>query len=343
MKILCFTDNHFCERASIISRYGTKYSMRLENQLESLNWVEKLATDNKCEMVICLGDFFDKPHLTDQELTALQEIKWNENIPHYFIVGNHESEESSLQYNSTNALKATSRIIIETPQLLEFTNFEIAFLPYITERDRKALPEYFGNLTSKPRMLFSHNDLSGIQMGPVISRTGFDPEEIKQNCIFCINGHLHNGQPVNNKVLNLGNLTGKDFGEDSTRYSHKVLIIDTDNFTVTPYENPHAFNFYKIEINSKTDLNKLKGLKSNAVVSLKCNELLIEQAREAVKNISNIIESRIILSKDYTTGTVAEGDIGDLTVDQCAKFAECCREKLENSDILEAELAEILK
>jgi hypothetical protein len=36
-------------------------------------------------------------------------------------------------------------------------------------------------------------------------------------------------------------------------------------------------------------------------------------------------------------------DISDLTVDQCVKFAECCREKLEASPILEAELAEILK
>lgn len=38
-----------------------------------------------------------------------------------------------------------------------------------------------------------------------------------------------------------------------------------------------------------------------------------------------------------------EADITDLTVDQYAKFAECCRLKLENTAILEAELAEILK
>lgn len=37
MRILVFTDNHFCERSSIITKYGPKYSIRLENQLESLN------------------------------------------------------------------------------------------------------------------------------------------------------------------------------------------------------------------------------------------------------------------------------------------------------------------
>jgi hypothetical protein len=85
MKILCFTDNHFCERSSIITKYGTKYSLRLENQLASLNWVEQLAKSENCSMVVCLGDFFDKPHLTDQELTALQDIQWADDIPHYFL------------------------------------------------------------------------------------------------------------------------------------------------------------------------------------------------------------------------------------------------------------------
>ena len=33
MKILCFTDNHFCEKSSIITKYGAKYTLRLENQL----------------------------------------------------------------------------------------------------------------------------------------------------------------------------------------------------------------------------------------------------------------------------------------------------------------------
>ena len=43
MKILCFTDNHFCEKSSIITKYGAKYTLRLENQLNSLNWVEQTA------------------------------------------------------------------------------------------------------------------------------------------------------------------------------------------------------------------------------------------------------------------------------------------------------------
>ena len=344
MKILCFTDNHFCERASIISRYGTKYSLRLENQIESLNWVEKVAKEKSCDLVVCLGDFFDKPHLTDQELTALRDIQWCDDIEHMFLVGNHESEENDLQYSSAKALEALNRVIIDTPQITSFaeSDVELAFLPYVLESNKQPLEAYFPK-TDKLRILFSHNDLLGIQMGPAISQLGFSVEEIEANCTCCVNGHLHNGRTITNKILNLGNLTGKDFGEDSTKYGHKVLIIDTDTFTFEFIENPYAFNFYKIDILVEKDLTLLQNLKSNAVVSVKCVDNLITTAREIISQNANIIESRVILIKTFTETADEAIDISDLVVDQCVKFAECCREKLENTPILEAELAEILK
>ena len=342
MKILVFTDNHFCEKSSIITKYGDKYSIRLENQIQSLNWVERVSKEKDCQLVICLGDFFDKPHLTDQELTALQEIQWND-LPHYFLVGNHESEEINLQYNSTSALKALNREIIDTPYTTNLGDIELAFLPYITESEKQPLDSYFG---TKPayRILFSHNDILGIQMGPVVSKTGFSIEEIEANCTFCLNGHLHNGQAVSNRVLNLGNLTGKDFGEDSFRYEHKVAIIDTDTFSIEFIENPYAFNFYKIDILKKSDLDLLVKVKPNAILSVKCNENFITAARTIIQDNPNILDTRLIMIKNFEkTAEKDQIDISDLTVDQCVKFAECCREKIEASPILEMELAEILK
>ena len=179
-------------------------------------------------------------------------------------------------------------------------------------------------------------------MGLVESKTGFSVEELEANCTFCINGHLHNGQPVSNRVLNLGNLTGKDFGEDSFKYTHKVLVIDTDTFKLDFIENPYAFNFYKIDISSKADLNILTTLKSNAIISVKCVDTIIEETRQLIEKTPNIIESRITLIKTFSDDS-STVNIDDLMVDQCVKFAECCREKLENTPILEAELAEILK
>lgn len=118
MKVLIFTDNHFCETSSILRQFGTKYALRLENQILSLNWVEKTAEKNGCEAVICAGDFFDKSSLTDQELTALRDIKWSK-LPHYFLVGNHESSTHELSINSTKAVASKTRQVISEPTTID--------------------------------------------------------------------------------------------------------------------------------------------------------------------------------------------------------------------------------
>jgi DNA repair exonuclease SbcCD nuclease subunit len=342
MRIALATDNHFCEKSSIVQKMGTKYTLRLENQLKSIEWFERLAVEKHCDAVIYLGDFFDKSSLTDKEITATKDIFWND-LKHYFIIGNHESGDSGLLFSSTKTLESTDRILISEAKKTDLGNCELCFLPYVTESDRIPLSDYFGTKTLKQRIILSHNDIAGIQMGPVVSRTGFSIEEIESNCDLFINGHLHNGQAVTNKIINLGNLTGKDFGEDASRYQHKIIIIDTDTFAFETIENPYAFNFYKFDILTENDLKVLNTVKTNAVVSIKCVDKYVEYLREKIAQNPNIIDTRIILIKTFEESDNSIVDISDLTVDQCVKFAECCREKLDNTPILEAELAEILK
>lgn len=342
MRIALATDNHFCEKSSIVQKMGTKYTLRLENQLKSIEWFERLAAEKHCDVVIYLGDFFDKSSLTDKEITATKDIFWND-LKHYFIIGNHESGDSGLLFSSTKTLESTDRILISEAKKTDLGNCELCFLPYVTESDRIPLNDYFGTKTLKPRIILSHNDIAGIQMGPVVSRTGFSIEEIESNCDLFINGHLHNGQAVTNKIINLGNLTGKDFGEDATRYKHNTAILDTDTLRVELIENPYAFNFYKLDINSADDINKLVNLKNQAVLSVKCKDFLLNTVKSTIEaNSDKIVESRVIAVRELVAGT-EEADITDLTVDHLARFVECCKNNIDNSAILEEELAEICK
>ena len=342
MKILLFTDLHMCPRASIINKWGTKYPARLENCIASLNWLEHKAAELGCEYIINLGDFFDKPDLTSETITACNDIEWS-NIMHYHIVGNHDASNSSLTFSSVNSLLDYNHKIISEPQVLMLDDCDICFLPYVTECDRQPLSEYFKNLDpNTPRVILSHNDISGIQLGPVVSKTGFSLEEIEANCSVFINGHLHNGQALTPKVINLGNLTGKDFGEDASKHTHCIAVLDTSAMSLTYIENPHAYNFYKIQIDTEKDIDQLYYLKSNAVVSVKCEQRLLDTVKQKIAAIDKVIESRIIVTKQYSEVSEESAEI-DLSVDHLSKFIECCKAIIENSTLLDEELSEICK
>lgn len=347
MKILLFADLHMCPRASIIHKWGAKYTSRLENCIASVNWLERLAEEQGCEYIINLGDFFDKPDLPSETITACNDIQWSD-IMHYSLVGNHDASTSSLLFNSVNSLLTSQHTIITQPSTLFLDDCDICFLPYVVECDRKPLDQYFLDKngkpvdTGKPRVILSHNDISGIQLGPVMSRTGFSIEEIEANCSLMINGHLHNGQAISSKVINLGNLTGKDFGEDASKYAHNVAILDTKTLELTYIENPHAFNFYKIQVDTEADLQLLNSLKANAVVSIKCDSNMLEKTKQCLADLSEtIIESRLIIIKKYDE--VSNEPEIDLSVDHLARFIDCCKANIECSGLLDEELNEICK
>lgn len=342
MKILLFTDLHMCPRASIINKWGTKYPSRLENCIESVNWLERKAIELGCDYIVNLGDFFDKPDLTSETITACNEIKWSE-LQHYHIVGNHDASNSSLIFNSVNCLNGDNHKIITEPLMLSAGDCDLCFLPYITECDRKPLSEYFTEHSFNPhRIIFSHNDISGIQLGPVVSKTGFSIEEIEANCDIFLNGHLHNGQVLSSKVTNLGNLTGKDFGEDATKHSHNIAVLDTATMSIGYIENPYAYNFYKLQIDCESDIYCLEQLKNNAVLSIKCEQSLVELVKQKISTLDNVVESRLIITKQYTEDTT-QAEAVDLSVDHLARFIEYCKATIENTAVLEVEIAEVCK
>lgn len=344
-RYLLYTDVHWCENSSSIQSRGEKYSTRLEYLIKSVNWAENEAIVNNCEAVICLGDFFDRSDIRSEEATALQEISWV-NLPHYFIVGNHDASNKSLTFNSIEVLRKLPNFnIINEPKAL--TN-EIMFLPYIKESDITSLKDYwvnvYGNINSNKKIILSHNSVKGIQMGPVISKEGIELDEIDNFCTMFINGHLHNGIKFSKKGINLGNLTGQNFGEDASKYSHNVFILDTADNSLVAIENPYAFNFYKIEVNTENDLEKLNKLKDNAVISIKCKEELASKLK-SILDTKKLIASRTVLVKNVTgdISTTSIDDLLDNRVSHLTKFIHFAKENIENSDILNYELSEICK
>ena len=347
MKIGLSSDWHWSQFSSIIRTFGDKYSTRLEHLINSINWAEQIFVENGCYAHICLGDAFDKTELNAQEISALKEINWGK-IYHCFIVGNHEMASSDLSTNTVNLFSLMPHsFVYSSPTMLNFGNeTNIFILPYILNSNRKSLKEYLKDY-SKPDIILSHNDISGIQLGGFVSKEGFSLDEIKENCNLFINGHLHNGCKLDNGIYNIGNLCGQNFNEDAFLYSHDVWILDTDTKEINVYKNPYSFNFYKIDFVEKYKINDVQTIISkllnNVVCTIKCKENDYEYLHNIFnkeKN-KNIIESKFIIEYESNNFNVEQSN--SLSVDHLYQFEKYVKEKFDVNDLLLSELQEVLK
>lgn len=339
MKFLVYGDVHWSETSSIVRSFGKVYTTRLHNVIDSVNWAEQQADLHDCDAVICLGDFFDKESLSSEEITALGSVYWSMK-PHYMLVGNHEMGRSDLLYSSAHVFYNLGFNVVADVEVIEDkgNSVDVVLIPYILESDREELSSYIkceGSINSK-RIIFSHNDIAGIQMGRFKSVSGFSINEIKENCELFVNGHLHNGVEVSNGVVNLGNLTGQNFSEDAFVYKHRAAIVDTSSCSITYIDNPYALNFYKLD--NIDDFNRIG---KNAVVTIRATEQNYDEVKAMLAN-SSIIASRIVLDRNDVSASDASNE-REASVDHLQKFQEFVGEFIGTDEVVAAELMEVCK
>lgn len=361
-KILIYTDNHFCATSSIVRERGNKYTLRLENQIKTMEWLVDKAQENNCVAMFCCGDFFDRADLNAEELSALSEIDLK-GILNYFLVGNHEIGRGDCTFSTTSTfLQNNICEILPKPTIIGWGKTLIYILPYILESNKKPVMEYFKNIDTtgyEYKILLSHNDIKGIRLGNYITETGFTKEELNDNFDLVINGHLHNQSWVTNKVLNLGNITGQNFSEDGFKYKHQAIVLDLDTLEYELLTNPYALNFYKIDWSNDPGIDVINATSmnmQNAVLSLKIDDKNSEYMKyrfdptnnnphmaeiHCPKNC-NIVCSRIIVEHD-STDTSSNVSVENLQLDHIKEFQQFVMDSMEYNDIVKTELQEVLK
>lgn len=350
MKYFIFADPHWSSYSSIVRSRGANYSRRLENLIETINWIESEAQKQNCDAIICLGDFFDKSELNSEEITALQEIKWAD-MKHYMLVGNHEMGRNDLEISSAHLFTLIPNVaVIDIPYMYnEQNNTSIMFLPYVLENNRKPLREYFDGMEHcENKIIFSHNDIAGIQLGNFVSTSGFSIKEIEENCNLFINGHLHNGTEIGSKIINVGNITGQNFSEDAYKYQHKAIILDTDDKSVVEVVNPYAMNFYKLDLTgfqpTIDDIkiqNRLTELKYPAITTIKINPNIEFIVKDILSTCDNVIECRVItegISSDI--GTMDAENI-ESSLDHIRKFQQYVCDNFGTNELVLNELERV--
>lgn len=354
MKYLLYSDVHWSVKHSLVQGNSDKYSLRLTNLINSVNWAEEVAEEQNCDAVICLGDFFDSDTLCSEEITALSEINWSK-LPHYFLVGNHETDVYDLSYNTVNIFQKNDFQIIKDVQKLDLqSDISLLFLPYIKDEYRKTIKDYKQdlNINSKKCIVLSHNDVKDIQYGAYISKSGIEVSDIEENCALFLNGHIHNGDKFCKNGINLGNLSGKAFTENAFKYSHCAYILDINETTLSMdlqlIENPYAFNFYQIDIMEEKDIIRLNNLKNNAVVIIRCVPEYISKVRDIVSKNKNIVKERIIslITMQNIKKVNTEEDLKLLKLrnnkSHLEQLVEFVKQTIGDNDLVNCELQKII-
>lgn len=315
----------------------------------SVNWVEQLAWNTGCQCIVCCGDFFDSSVINSEEASALKEIRWAP-MSHLFLTGNHETNVSSLEFSTLDLFKlCPDAEVINTPQqyFIDNTSVEFCFLPYVLERDRKTIQEYFGPKTCN-RIIFSHNDLKNVQYGAFLSTEGFEIDDIENNSDLCFNGHIHHCCTVTSKIVNVGNLTGQNFTEDATKFQHCAIVLDTETLDYKFYQNLYAFKFYKLDATmckSKEELVRVfNQLNTNAVATIHINHDMVDLARsilDYLKDEGTVETYKLLIKYDnsLTSETVQELS----SVDHLQQFESYVYSEIGTSDIIKEELRKIME
>lgn len=347
MKFVIYADPHWSSYSSIVRGRGYKYSDRLEKLISSINYVEAVAEETDADGIICLGDFFDKEFLNSEEISALSEVKFSKTVPHYFLCGNHEMGRGDGTFSSSFIMKlCENTTVFSEPTSVVIGDTDFFFLPYILPKKLKPLEDYIGGNTAKHRVIFSHNDLSGVQYGSFLSDEGLDIHDIESHCDLFINGHLHNGYEITPRVINLGNLVGQNFSEDAMIYDHNIMVLtqDGDYFDWEYIENPYSFNFYKLDFTTgrvEDAKKRLDCLKENSVVSVKILDSQTELI-DLIKNTKNISYNRIVVEQSNTEKEPVK--VEELqSCDHIKMFMDYVKSVCDNSPLLESELSKITR
>ena len=354
LKIVFYSDVHFSTYSSIFRKRGKTYSARLESCINSVGWAEDYAERIGADLIVIGGDFFDKSDLSAEELTALKEVYFSQKINHIVLVGNHEMKTRNRSLTSAHLFQTLHGTfdVFDTPVVwkgLEINkNFNYVFLPYINEEERHAFVEYLPN-NDLPSIVFSHNDIAGIQLGQFTSKEGFEITDIEQSSALFINGHLHNGTFLNQRhtICNVGNLTGKDFGENGFQFKHQLAVIDTDTMSIELVDNPYAAYFYKFEFHKGISETEVQNICSSlAPISCITCKVEIDDAqvvKSALDNLPWVVDYRLIATNAQGEQPESDNVVDTFTsIDHISAFKTYIKSQIGDSELLEKELQELV-
>jgi len=229
MKILCFSDIHFhhTHRFSHITSEG--YTVRELEHLSCADDIIKICQEDSIDKIVFVGDLFGPvgDNISTQTLSAVCEFveKISKIKPLDMIVGNHDLSAST-NYKNVHKLipfKYFDNVTVYDKPT-EISNF--IYMPYCTS-DEYATSVLENIKDKQDKIVFSHLELKGINLGNGIETTHGVSLELLKQFKMTIQGHYHGSGSYAKNIQVVGSTQRLSF-KDPGKSRNNIIIYDTE-------------------------------------------------------------------------------------------------------------------
>jgi DNA repair exonuclease SbcCD nuclease subunit len=212
---------------------------RLKNGIAFLDYIFKLADANEIRTILMPGDLFDKMQIMSTKVVvAVADCfkRNNELYPNIMVIatsGNHDFAETNLiDSPAESALEYLTKLfnfnLLGYTGSTHFGDIHIYAIPYFEHKEhfRQALEETikYVEFPEDINILLMHQIVgSGLPIEDDIEPT--DP--LFDNFDMIFNGHIHEGQQLTDKFINVGSPMARDRGDIGK--AKGFWIVDLDN------------------------------------------------------------------------------------------------------------------
>jgi len=224
-------DVHMSNRLSYAQPLGSKNGVtdRLRDQIELWTHVHEVASENKVDAIMVLGDLFDRSLVDAVTLTSTTRAIMKSPVPIYLLPGNHDANsvkggrytvEAFGQMGTTwngdlvtviDERSTRSDLQFKLPKtILEF--WPVGFKPLAETRE--ALEDIRKQLDpERINVLLLHNSVLGAEHLGWRCDDGLDPKEVCEGFDQVLAGHFHLGQTFGTCGRYLGAPMQYNFGD----------------------------------------------------------------------------------------------------------------------------------
>ena len=319
MRIMAFGDIHFhhTHRFSHITESG--FTTRELEHLSCADTLIRLYKEENIDKLVCLGDIWQTvgDNISSQTLKVVLDFfnKFNDaKICMDVILGNHDMSNNTLSVHKLEALKYLHNVRLhikpeEVVYWCEGMYHKFVYMPYCLHDDEAI--RFLENIKDKQeKVIFSHLELGGINLGNGIVTQKGVPLDLLNEFKMTLQGHYHSWGNYGKKIQIAGSTQRLSF-KDKGIARNNIIIYDTETGKITrrSFECPDWLTFNDDNIEGILKISDDNYVKVELTTDLLMTDAIKEKLSKVKGKDVHINLTRISVNKQINSEITAEDNV----------------------------------